>query len=1086
MRDINVSLRVSSRLPLLLLYAASGAAALVYEVAWTRQLTLLMGHTVAAASTVLAAVMGGLALGSWLGARLVRSWSGAARGSRALVTLASLEIVIALAALALPVLLSAATPALAWAYDDGQAPIRFGLTRALLCALLVGVPATAMGATFPVAVTWYARVAADAGVLYAANTAGAAIGALATGFWLVPALGLRATTWVGVSLNILVAAGARWLATRPTAPERSTPLAQAGRGSGKGARAKDDGRHAARRPLVDMPPALAIAATAAAMSGCCAMIYQVVWTRLVALVIGPTTYAFATVVAAFIVGLAVGSAAGARVARRAARPLAWLGTTLLLGALAAAASGWYAATQLPLVVAQQVASTDAAFAPIVTRQVLGVLVLLLPLACALGASFSLAVAAAAGRSESLGDPAARVYVWNTLGAIAGALAGGFVLLPLMGLQGSLRAATALGWAAALVVWAVEARRAAGPSLARFWQTRGAALVSGAAVLVLLPAWDPYLLSGGAYKYASYIGVADFQEELHLWRMLYHRDGATATVSVRELAGQRSMAIDGKVDASNVGDMLTQRLLGLLPVLLHDKPQDVLVLGLGSGVTAGATLAPGTVRAADVVEISPEVVAASRFFARENGDVLQAPGVRLLVGDGRSHLAFTRRRYDVIVSEPSNPWMAGIAPLFTREFFTTVRDRLKPDGIVCQWAHTYDISRDDLRSIIRTFGSVFPQSTLWLVGDGDLLLIGTNGVSIDRHVDGLAARVNRGTTPKLLSGVGVAGPTAPFALLSLLAAGPAQMAQYGDGAAIQTDDQMDLEYSAPRAIYGRSNDDNASEIRQLGGGATSVPAARLAWQQASDTDLTAAGTMSLQADGYRAAFVRFEQAVRMNSRNAEALAGLFDAATGAGRPDDAREVLERVAAAEPSNAAVRTELSRLFAARGDLERAATLAAEAARLAPDDPLAGEQLASVFVDAGDAARLTSLSAHLVARFPARDRPLYFKAMALMLENLAPEAVATAREVVARAPGDVRNQNLLGVACATVGDRACAQAAFEAALAIEPRDPTTLVNVGVFHLASDPARAATAFQTALTADRTSVPARQGLAEARAALAAR
>src|SRR4029453_11410116 len=181
--------------------------------------------------------------------------------------------------------------------------------------------------------------------------------------------------------------------------------------------------------------------------------------------------------------------------------------------------------------------------------------------------------------------------------------------------------------------------------------------------------------------------------------------------------------DGKVDASNAGDMLTQRLLAHLPLLLHPNPQRVAILGLGSGVTLGSALTHG-VSPGPALEISPEVVAASQFFNEENHRALENPRTRLIVGDGRTHLTLGREQYDVIVSEPSNPWMAGIASLFTREFFEAARARLGPGGVLCQWAHTYDISRRDLQSIVATFLSVFPEGTLWMVGDADVLLIGS--------------------------------------------------------------------------------------------------------------------------------------------------------------------------------------------------------------------------------------------------------------------------------------------------------------------------------------------------------------------------
>ena len=205
-----------------------------------------------------------------------------------------------------------------------------------------------------------------------------------------------------------------------------------------------------------------------------------------------------------------------------------------------------------------------------------------------------------------------------------------------------------------------------------------------------------------------------------------------------------------------------------------------------------------------------------FLRRESGRALAQPGVRLIVGDGRSHLLLTPRRYDVIISEPSNPWMSGVASLFTREFFEAARGRLKPDGLLCQWAHTYDISADDLRSIVRTFASVFPQGTMWLVGEGDLLLIGAADGAIGGRLDRARRRRAQERGPPRCSAP--ARHRRPVKrrsdLLSLYAGGPSELERYGGGAAIQTDDRMALEYSAPRGIYGRTANENAAAIRAL--------------------------------------------------------------------------------------------------------------------------------------------------------------------------------------------------------------------------------------------------------------------------------
>jgi len=659
---------LSSRRLFVALYTLSGAAALVYEVTWTRLLTLQLGHTVSAVSTVLAAFMGGLAAGAWIAGRLH------VYGRRRLRAYAILEIFVAVIAISLPLLLRAAQPALVSAYAEGNGMLRFAFARAALSGLLLAVPAAAMGATFPIAASWFAeRTAglkpnataqsfADAGVLYAANTAGAAAGAIAAGFWLIPSAGLRRTTWIGVALNVGAALGALWLSRRDTptagAPLRSEPTPAIRKD-------KQPKRRQPRRDRVSpsRAPRPALASAAAALSGFTALVFEVAFTRLLALVIGPTTYAFATMAASFITGLALGSAAGARLSRTVSRPAYWLAAMLAITAIGGSLAASYAASRLPLVVASEVAAASVTFASVVLRQAVYVALLLLPLTLALGAAFPLALATASASTESVDADAARIYVANTLGAISGSIAAGFLLVPRFGLQATFRGTSraAVAGAVAIAGWAaLGGRQRATPSrLAVVGALASAGVL--VAVLVDVPPWDRELLSSGAYKYAPYIHASDagdFEASLRAGRLEYYKEGAAATVSVRRLAGRLALAIDGKVDASNAGDMLTQRLLGVLPVFVHGRPEDELcVIGLGSGVTVASAMATGMVRHADVVEISPEVAAASALFANENDNVLASPRVRLIVGDGRSHLQLSQRRYDVIVSEPSNPWMA---------------------------------------------------------------------------------------------------------------------------------------------------------------------------------------------------------------------------------------------------------------------------------------------------------------------------------------------------------------------------------------------------------------------------------------------
>src|SRR5262249_29665295 len=643
-----------SRWLFVLLYTMSGAAALVYEVTWTRLLTLRMGHTVSAVSTVLAAFMGGLAIGAWMAGRFPIS------GSRRLRTYAVLEFLIALIAIVLPLALRSTEPAIAWAYADGETPMRFAFARAALSFIMLAVPAAAMGATFPIAASWFAelsarvkpgaagRSAADAGVLYAANTAGAAAGAIGAGFWLIPLAGPPGPTAIGGALNGGAGVGALWLSQRDAIPTVEPVQPGIKPDARKDKRRKSQPARRDRRSATPDPRPI-LASTAAAVSGFTALVFEVAFTRLLALVIGPTTFAFATMAASFITGLALGSTAGARVSRKISRPAYWLAGTLAVAAIGGSLAASYAASRLPLMVAADVAAATVTFESVVLRQAFEVALLMLPMTFALGAAFPLALATASSGAESVGPETARGYAATTLGAIAGSVRAGFVLAPRLALHARFggRSRFASVCAVAIAGWAVLESRAVAPT--RRLVVIGALAVAGVlfAVVVDVPPWDRELLSSGAYKYAPYIhtrDASDLEASLRAGRLEYYKEGAAATVSVRRLAGRLSLAIDGKVDASNAGDMLTQRLLGVLPVFIHRHPDQLCVIGLGSGVTVASAMATGLVRHADVVEISPEVAAAAAFFSTENARVLESPNVRLIVGDGRSHLQLSKRRY----------------------------------------------------------------------------------------------------------------------------------------------------------------------------------------------------------------------------------------------------------------------------------------------------------------------------------------------------------------------------------------------------------------------------------------------------------
>ena len=1070
----------TSRALFVLVYLLSGAAALIYEVVWARLLTLHMGSTVTAVGTVLAAFMGGMAGGAMLAGRVAPRLD----RRQALRGYAALEAAIAAGAVLVPLAFAAFRPLLALAYADGGG-VWFGSIRVLTSLTVLAAPAAAMGATLPFAVRWFVgpteHPGREAGALYAANTLGAALGAAVAGFVLLPWLGLTGAALFAVTLNAASAAGALGLAAFgsdaaiPAGAATATPgqrqkpphRTRGRRASGAAAKRKGD---AADGPAAVTPGRAWHVPAALALSGFVALTYEVAWTRVLALILGPTTYAFSAMLATFIGGLAAGSAIGAWLARWRGQHVFFLGSTLILGAL-----GGFGALRLigpaTLAMARAVDQPDAAFTAVLALQVTLAAGLLLPMTLALGAAFPLAVGATAQRTDALSSRVAVVYAANTCGAIAGALLASFVLVPLLGLQQTVLLAGALSVGGGCLLL-LAARVTGIPRIAA-----ACAVMAAVGVGWTAPDWNPKLISGGAYKYAPFVQVPDLQTGLEEGDVLFYAEGAAGTVSVRRSGGRVALAIDGKVDASNGADMLTQSLLAHLPLLLHPGATDVGIIGLGSGVTLGAALRHPIERA-DVLEISAEVVEASAFFEVENHAALDDPRTRLILGDGRSHMLLSSQSYDVIVSEPSNPWMAGVSTLFTKEFFQAARDRLRPGGILCQWAHTYDMSDADLRSIVATFLAVFPDGAMWHVGQGDLLLIG----SLDPLETRLQAIAENWKRPGVATDLAAVGVQDPFSVLSLYVGGGDALRQYSAGARIQTDDRNALEFSAPRSILGgdRIRRPDLDELRSLAAPYPAPPAIRTALASATAGQWLDRGRMQLRADAYDVAYEDLSRAADMNPANPAILQELARAAGGSQREQEAIALLDRLSSTIPAEPMLHIARSRLLASLGAIDSAVSAAEQAVAVAPASIPARAQLASLLTDAGDAARLAPVVSSMARAAPQHPDTRYYLAALEFLRQDFAAAVRFGEQAVAEAPTDARAQNLLGAALASLGQFDAARTAFQDAERAAPQDARTQVNLGLLDLRSGSAEdAVQRFAAALALDPESPGALNGLAEA-------
>lgn len=1022
----------------LIAYTCSGLAGLVYEVTWTRLLTLYIGHTTAAASAVVAAFLSGLAIGAAVGGRIASRLE----PRRCLQTYVVLEVAVAVCALLLPLELSLLKPALSWAYQDGAAGALFPLIRIISCIVMVMIPALALGATFPMAIRWFARgsdePAAQSSTLYFVNTIGAAAGAMLAGFVLIPSIGMSGTIYVAMAASGIAAASVfAVLRTKEpfdvaTAPQRRGRSAQGGK----------------PQPSVQSWIAIAILGC----SGFAALVHEIAWTRILSLVLGPTTYAFAATLAAVIAGVAIGSGIGTwLVSTRASKAGGMLAVTL---SLAAVTAGWtysLAGTSIPMMVARYVADF-ADFDRLLVRGVLLTMALILPTSACLGAAFPLALALADDRVKPAAGRFGVVYAVNTLGSVAGSLAAGFLFIPAFGIQATLWIVS--GCLIGCVIVLLISGALTGAS-----RIGSAIAVAVAVVLVVTnPGWDRELLASGVYMYAPYVPKdLDLETQLKAGELLYYEEGAAATVSVKRLTGTTTLAVDGKTDASNRGDMLTQKVIAHLPLLLHDNPKNVFIVGLGSGMTAGAALTHPIDRA-DVIEISPEVVEASNFFKKENRNALADPRTHLIVGDGRSHLALSKTQYDVIVSEPSNPWIAGVSSLFTTEFFQSARDRLAPGGIVCQWANAYNISQADLRSIVATFTSVFPEGTVWLVGRDDVLLMAKRDGPIAIDQARMAQRLQR---PDVAADLASVGAMDAFSLTSLFVADRRALPSYVGDAARFTDDHLTLEFTAPRELHNPRAGENGASLRALASTDTS---------RATAAEWRNRGLMLARADHHQLAIEDFLRALEKNPEDGAALDGLVRSAM---ITRTAGDVLTRLKGEATDSQRRRVARSKLLAANGQRDEAIAAAREAASY--------EQLASLFADSADTIQLDAAVAELRNSAPTSAATEYYAAVATFLHGNAVDAVAGAQRAIALDPGYAPVYDMIGAAYTRLGQLEPARQAFRKSLEFDAHDSTAYENLGVLELnAGNRALAARYFAEALWLVPDSPTARQGLAQAR------
>jgi spermidine synthase len=792
-------------------FILSGATGLIYEILWARMLGLVFGATTLAVSTVLAAFMGGLALGSALAGRL------GARIARPIRAYGLFEIGIALYALTVPFMFAVVDDlyAVLW-HQFNPSFFVFSVLRFLLSGLILLVPTTLMGATLPVlsAALLRSEGATSASVtrLYTRNLVGAICGSIVAGFILLPNLGVRGTIYAASIINILIGIAAI-LADRRV--EKASPaMAESPETAAPNAGLPMHTAH----PTSDSVSDAKFWLFCAFVSGFVTFSTQVAWTRVLTMIVGSSTYAFSIAVALFLMGLSAGAYLVARM-----KSAASLRKTLMKFELLTAFSlvlSLVVVNNIPvLLVVTGLRLNISTWGGLLALQIISVALLIVLPAYFMGTAMPLVLRWAANFPGSTSvQLVGRSYAVNTVGAIVGAFSAGFVLIPKTSTRFTILFAAALCIVVAGMAYQ-PGRNVRDRDLRRALSA-GGALVVILLMFLLAPRMNLANLSVGAYDSLVRViaksrgNTADSGDEREgpaEHRLLMYEEGPTSTVSVRKDWDVISMAINGRTNASDREDMPTQVMLGQLPLLIAPNTRNGLVVGFASGVSVGSML-QSPLESLECVELEPATINGSRFFEHVNNRPLNDPRLRLIIDDARTYLRVTPTRYDMIVSEPSHPWVPGVANLFTKEFFTLGRDRLSPDGVFVQWVQIYQLSTDSLRSVLGTFHSVFPQVLVFRVEGAtkgkDLILVGSNTpLTLDR----LSSRITDSRVSAELARVDIKSEAD---VRTWFVCDQSQLGPAVAGVVINTDDNMHVETTVPKEAFRPLMQSNAAWIETL--------------------------------------------------------------------------------------------------------------------------------------------------------------------------------------------------------------------------------------------------------------------------------
>jgi spermidine synthase len=971
-----------------LLFFLSGAAALIYQVAWVRSLTLIFGGSHLAVTAVLSIFMAGLALGGYIIGRYADSVK------KPLRLYGFLETGIALFAIifmALMKLYPSIYIFLAQGKDNSH--LYLSLIRIVFSAVALIVPTTLMGGTLPLLTRFVSRqtgkVKGYLSFLYGFNTLGAVVGAVTAGFFLLRYYSLSSTLYVAVIVNLLIGFAAVLLQARvpeiavtgPAPPEKPAGRHDHGHAENKGLRRgkqfwKTAQEGLAAEKIPEFTPSMKIVLWGIGVSGFCALGYEVLWTRILCLFVGASVYGFTTVLAAFLSGIALGSGAyGILPERFGIRDGGARGSLLGFGLveIGIGISALLVSMHIESLPADVVhlltffhnAGMDIFWVKTWANFLLAFLYMIVP-AFLMGVAFPLAGKAYAEYKNRVGIAVGEVLACNTIGAILGAAVSGFVLIYIAGIERSLEILIAVNIGFGLFIISSIRKN-------KLLSAAAAALTAASVLFFILNQrelrlWDAnYFFFYQSSVPQEFDSPKKIQERLADVDLLYYGEGVESIVSsFKAHGGYQYFLTNGRTEAStDLSDQQCQFTLGYLPMLLNRAPKNVLVVGLGSGMTLGATSVYPGVDHVTLAEIEPKVIGVAKTFAEYNHHALDNPKLKVVFNDGRNFLMTSNQKFDVITADPIHPWFRGAGYLYTSEYFKIAADHLSPGGVVCQWVPLYELTVKNIKSIVKTFSRNFKYTMMWVTFD-DAELVGSNSPIIideDRITKAMADPVVGAD----LKRVGM-GSAADF--MSYFVMGTRGAAQFGKDGVVNTDDNLYLEFSAPLST-GKSATDVGPNLAAIlkyredifpytasGTNPDARDSQKRKWSfyleagRATDAAHVAlrngrGGTMEFvnmmaaltkKYSSYAPAvflWQQYERELTANQGYVNVIYALADVYSNSGQIDKAIELCRTAVRANPDNAYYRNALGVAYGRKGLYEEAIEQFRAAAKLAPAEP-------------------------------------------------------------------------------------------------------------------------------------------------------